>query len=74
MDIAVFSSQELPFVLQTLTTVTAKPEALTPLEHQFLQVVNQLHQASVVVDDLSPITPTSNCCSHHRFTPPQMLA
>jgi hypothetical protein len=51
MDIAVFSSQELPFVLQTLTTVTAKPEALTPLEHQFLQVVNQLHQASVVVDD-----------------------
>src|SRR3712207_3125885 len=58
MDIGVFSSQELPFVLQTLTTVAAKPEALTPLEHQFLQVINQLHQASVVVDDLSPITPT----------------
>ncbi len=70
MDIAVFSSQELPFVLQTLTTVTAKPEALTPLEHQFLQVVNQLHQASVVVDDLLPITPTQIAAAitdpHHR--------
>ena len=70
MDIAVFSSQELPFVLQTLTTVAAKPEALTPLEHQFLQVVNQLHQASVVVDDLSAITPTQIAAAitdpHHR--------
>lgn len=55
MDMFVFSPQELPLVLSVLTTVAAKPEALTPLEQQFLQVVNQLHQGSVVVDDLSPI-------------------
>lgn len=57
MDIFVFSPQELPLVLGTLTTVAAKPKALTPLEQQFLQVLNQLYQGNVKVDELSPITP-----------------
>jgi hypothetical protein len=58
MNIAVFSTQELPLVLQILTTVAATPRTLTPLEYQFLQVVNQLHQSSCVVEDLSAIAPS----------------
>ncbi len=58
MDIFVFSPQELPLVLGTLTTVAAKPKTLTPLEQQFLQVLNQLYQGNVKVDELSPITAT----------------
>ncbi|MBW4565277.1 MAG: hypothetical protein KME32_30165 [Mojavia pulchra JT2-VF2] len=56
MNIFVFSPQELPLVLGTLTTVAANPQALTPLEQQFLQVLNQLYQGNVVVDELFPIT------------------
>ncbi len=44
MDITVFSSQELPLVLRSLTTVAANPEALTVREQQFLQIVSLLHQ------------------------------
>ncbi len=44
MDIAVFSPQELPLVLRSLTTVAANPETLTVREQQFLQVVNGLYQ------------------------------
>lgn len=57
MNMFVFSPQELPFVLATLTTVAAQPKTLSPLEQQFLQVVNQLHQGNVTIADLSPITP-----------------
>lgn len=57
MDIFVFSPQELPLVLGTLTTVAAKPEALTQTEQQFLEVVNQLHQGNVTIDNLFPVTP-----------------
>ncbi|MEB3178745.1 MAG: hypothetical protein VKL59_06930 [Nostocaceae cyanobacterium] len=70
MDIAIFSPEELPLVLATLTTVAAKPQGLTPLEEQFLQVVNQLHQGDVTVNHLSPI-PTTKVAEiitepHHR--------
>ncbi|GAB1539271.1 hypothetical protein NUACC21_19370 [Scytonema sp. NUACC21] len=39
-------------------TVAAKPEALTAREYQLLQIINELHQSSVVLHDLSPIAPT----------------
>ncbi|MUG96958.1 hypothetical protein F7734_33320 [Scytonema sp. UIC 10036] len=55
MDIAVFSSQELPLVLGALMSVAAQPEALTPQEYQFLQVIDQMHESFVAVDDLCPI-------------------
>lgn len=44
MDIAVFSTQDLPLVVQSLIAVAANPEALTPQEQQFLQVITTLHQ------------------------------
>jgi ubiquinone biosynthesis protein Coq4 len=59
MDIAVFSPEELPLVLETLITVAAKPKTLTPLEQQFLQVVNQLHQGDIAINNLSPIAPAN---------------
>lgn len=46
MDITVFSTQELPLVVRSLITVAANPEALTPQEQQFLQVIIALHQNS----------------------------
>lgn len=55
MDIAIFSSQELPLVLRSLATVAANPEALTVREQQFLQVVNLLHQGSDETVVCSPI-------------------
>jgi tellurite resistance protein len=58
MDIAVFSSQELPLVLGVLVTVAAKSEALLPQEYQLLHIINQLHQSCVAVDDLRPIAPS----------------
>lgn len=45
MDVAIFSTQELPFVLRSLTNVAANPAALTPREQQFLQVMEALHQS-----------------------------
>lgn len=46
MDIAIFDSQELPLVLRSLVAVVANPEALTPREQQFLEIVAALHQGS----------------------------
>jgi hypothetical protein len=45
MDIAIFSTQELPLVLRSLITVAAKPEALTLREQQFLDTIVALHQS-----------------------------
>jgi tellurite resistance protein len=44
MDIAIFSTQELPLVLRSLITVAANPNALTLREQQFLDVILALHQ------------------------------
>jgi len=46
MDISIFSPQELPLALQSLTAVAANPKSLTVREQQFLQVVNVLQQGS----------------------------
>jgi ubiquinone biosynthesis protein Coq4 len=61
MDIAVFSTQELPLVVRSLITVAANPEALTLQEQQFLQVIATLHQNSnysiAELTTETPITP-----------------
>ena len=62
MDIAIFSAQELPFVLRSLMAVAADPQALTSQEQQFLQVIAALHQhshgsiAALITEP--PISPT----------------
>lgn len=69
MDIAIFSAQELPFVLRSLMAVAANPEALTPREQQFLEIVAALHQGSRAVATTS-VTPYQVAQSipqeHHR--------
>lgn len=46
MDIAIFSARELPLVLRSLIAVAANPDALTPREQQFLEIVAALHQGN----------------------------
>lgn len=55
MDIAVFSPDELPLVLRSLSTIAANPTALTAREQQFVQMMNTLHQGSDAVIDWTPI-------------------
>lgn len=69
MDIAIFSARELPLVLRSLVAVAANPDALTPREQQFVEIVAKLHQGSQEVAAPS-VTPDQVAQSipqaHHR--------
>lgn len=70
MDIAIFSTQELPLVLRSLTNIAASPKAPTQREQQFLQVIIALHQGSTNAVAEPSVTPSQAAQvitnPHHR--------